>query len=73
MVWGVTFLILIIKAMHVLTLAWFNCRQARLLFSKMSALSPSPSASLAEDGDVNVALKALPMTVRESHNTAPEH
>jgi hypothetical protein len=55
---GVTFLILMIEATHVLTLAWLNARLARLLFSRMSAPSPSPSTSLAEDGDVNVALKA---------------
>lgn len=55
---GVTFLMLMIEATQVLTLTWLNARRARLLFSMMSAPSPSPSASLAEDGDVNMALKA---------------
>jgi hypothetical protein len=55
---GVTFFMLIIEATHVLTFGWSDLRRARLLFSMMSALSPSPSASLAEEGDVNMALKA---------------
>jgi hypothetical protein len=49
---------LIIEATHVLTLTWFSARRARLLFSRISAPSPSPSASFAEDGDVKMALKA---------------
>jgi hypothetical protein len=55
---GVTFFMLIIKATHVLTFGWSDLCHARLLFSMMSAPSPSPSASLAEEGDVNMALKA---------------
>jgi hypothetical protein len=49
---------LMIEATQVFTLTGFNARRARRLFSRISAPSPSPSASLAEDGDVNMALKA---------------
>lgn len=55
---GVTFFMLMMEATHVLTFVCSDLRRARLLFSRMSAPSPSPSASLAEEGDVKMALKA---------------
>lgn len=53
---GVTFLIPIMEATHVLTLAWSDRLRARRLFSIISAPLPSPSTSLAEEGEVKIAL-----------------
>jgi len=47
-----------IEATQVFTLAWSDRLWARLLFSRISPPSPSPSTSLAEDGDVKMALNA---------------
>jgi hypothetical protein len=55
---GVTFFMLRIEATQVLTFVWSDLRRARLLFSRTSAPSPSPSASLADEGEVKTALKA---------------
>lgn len=55
---GVTFFMLMIEATHDLTFAWSDFRLARMLFAIISAPSPSPSTSLADEGDVKMALKA---------------
>jgi hypothetical protein len=55
---GVTFLMLMIEATHVFTFVWSDFRRARLVFSRRSAPSPSPSTSFADEGEVKIALKA---------------
>jgi hypothetical protein len=60
---GVTFLIPIIDATHVLTLAW-SCLRARRLFSMISVPWPSPSILLADEGEVKRAFNPYNVIMR---------